>query len=186
MNNEPNTEPIAVITEAPMETKEALIDTNKTDIEPISYSIEDAPEHLEKETPNKKPRSEKQIIAFAKAQEALKAKRILRKQEKDKLPKPKRGRPIKVKKEEEEVEEEVEEDTDEEDVDEEVYITTRRKKRSQKKTKPKPKRRIVYVSESDSSSSSESETDEDEEEQYLQYPSSAPPPMSPFDGLRFL
>ena len=101
MNNEPNTEPITEITEAPMETKEALIDTNETDIEPISYSIEDAPEHLEKETPKKKPRSEKQIIAFAKAQEALKAKRILRKQEKDKLPKPKRGRPIKVKKEEE-------------------------------------------------------------------------------------
>ena len=98
MNNEPNTEPITEITEAPMEIKEALIDTNETDIEPISYSIEDAPEHLEKETPKKKPRSEKQIIAFAKAQEALKAKRILRKQEKDKLPKPKRGRPIKVKK----------------------------------------------------------------------------------------
>ena len=126
MNNEPNTDPITEITEAPMETKEALIDTNKTDIEPVSYSIEDAPEHLEKETPKKKTRSEKQIIAFAKAQEALKAKRILRKQEKDKLPKPKRGRPIKVKKEEEEVEEEVvEEDTDE-DIQEEVFITTRR------------------------------------------------------------
>ena len=47
----------------------------------------------------------------------------------------------------------------------------------------KPKRRIVYVSESES----ESETDSDSDsEQYLQYPSSAPPPMSPFDGLRFL
>ena len=59
MNNEPNTEPITEITEAPMETKEALIDTNETDIEPISRqaSIEDAPEHLEKETPKKKPRS---------------------------------------------------------------------------------------------------------------------------------
>ena len=53
MNNEPNTEPITEITEAPMETKEALIDTNETDIEPISFSIEDAPEHLEKETPKK-------------------------------------------------------------------------------------------------------------------------------------
>ena len=81
MNNEPNTEPITEITEAPMETKEALIDTNETDIEPISYSIEDAPEHLEKETPKKKPRSEKQIIAFRKAKDALKAKRLLKKQE---------------------------------------------------------------------------------------------------------
>ena len=43
MNNEPNTEPITEITEAPMETKEALIDTNETDIEPISFSIEDQP-----------------------------------------------------------------------------------------------------------------------------------------------
>ena len=93
MNNEPNTEPITEITEAPMETKEALIDTNETDIEPISYSIEDAPEHLEKETPKKKPRSEKQIIAFRKAQDALKAKRLLKKQEKASLPKPQRGRP---------------------------------------------------------------------------------------------
>ena len=65
--NEPNTEPITEITEAHMETKEALIDTNETDIEPISFSIEDAPEHLEKETPIKKPKSEKQTIAFAKA-----------------------------------------------------------------------------------------------------------------------
>ena len=167
MNNEPNTEPMTEITEAPMETKEALIDTNDTVIQPISYSIEDQPKEqstveleqdlLEKPAPIKKQRTEKQIQAFRKAQEALKAKRLLRKQEKDKLPKPKRGRPIKVKKKEE-VEEE---DTDEEDIDEEVFITTRRKgssKRSQKKTtKQKPKRRIVYVSESESSSESEEE-----------------------------
>ena len=64
MNNEPNTEPITEITEAPMETKEALIDTNKTDIEPISYSIEDAPEHLEKETPKKKKQEWKTDYSF--------------------------------------------------------------------------------------------------------------------------
>ena len=72
MNNEPNTEPITEITEAPMETKEALIDTNKTDIEPISFSIEDLPNDaeediLEKTTPQKKPRTKKQVEAFAKA-----------------------------------------------------------------------------------------------------------------------
>ena len=183
MNNEPTTEPITDISEASMETSGALIDTNDTVIQPISYSIEDAPEHLEKETPKKNPRSEKQIIAFAKAQEALKAKRILRKQEKDKLPKPKRGRPIKVKKEEKEEEEEeevVEEDTDE-DIQEEVFITTRRpssSKRSKQKQKQKPKRRIVYVSESESSSESE----EEEEEEY----GYAPVDVSPFAGLRFL
>ena len=108
MNNEPNTEPITEITEAPMETKGALIDTNDTEIQPISYSIEDQPKEqstveleqdlLEKPAPIKKQRTEKQIQAFRKAQEALKAKRLLRKQEKAKLPKPKRGRPIKVKK----------------------------------------------------------------------------------------
>ena len=108
MNNEPNAEPITDVSEAPMETKGALIDTNDTEIQPISYSIEDQPKEqstveleqdlLEKPAPIKKQRTEKQIQAFRKAQEALKAKRLLRKQEKDKLPKPKRGRPIKVKK----------------------------------------------------------------------------------------
>ena len=41
--NEPINEPITEITEAPMEAKEALIDTNDTDIQPISRqaSIED-------------------------------------------------------------------------------------------------------------------------------------------------
>ena len=96
MNNEPNTEPITEVTEAPMETKEALIDTNETDIEPISFSIEDQPKDqstvepeqdlLEKPAPIKKQRTEKQIQAFRKAQEALKAKRFLRKQEKESAP----------------------------------------------------------------------------------------------------
>ena len=195
MNNEPNAEPITEITEAPMETKGALIDTNDTEIQPISYSIEDQPKEkstveleqdlLEKPAPIKKQRTEKQIQAFRKAQEALKAKRLLRKQEKDKLPKPKRGRPIKVKKKEE-VEEE---DTDEEDIDEEVYITTRRKgssKRSQKKTtKPKPKRRIVYVSESESSSESEEEEETEEETEEEEY-GYTPVDVSPYAGLRFL
>ena len=188
MNNEPNTEPITEITEAPMETKEALIDTNKTDIQPISFSIEDAPEHLEKETPKKKPRSEKQIIAFQKAQDALKAKRLLRKQEKESAPKPKRGRPPKkilpIEEKEDEDEEEDEEDEDD-DIQEEVYITTRRKGSSKRpKQKPKPKRRIVYVSES--SSSEESESEDEEEEEHRNAWSHTPVNVSPYAGLRFL
>ena len=60
--NEPINEPITEITEAPMEAKEALIDTNDTDIQPISFSIEDLPKEqstieqddiLEKITPTK-------------------------------------------------------------------------------------------------------------------------------------
>ena len=191
MNNEPNTEPITEITEAPMETKEALIDTNETDIQPISFSIEDAPEHLEKETPKKKPRSEKQIIAFQKAQDALKAKRLLRKQEKESAPKPKRGRPPKkilpIEEKEDEDEEEDEEDEEDDDIQEEVYITTRRKGSSKRpKQKPKPKRRIVYVSESESSSSEESESEDEEEEEHRNAWSHAPVNVSPYAGLRFL
>ena len=202
--NEPITESISENTEQKTEGKETLIGSNETDIEPISRqaSIEDLPkgscpgtaaeeeaDHLEKPIPKKKPRTQKQIEAFRKAQEALKTKRLIRKQEKESQPKPKRGRPKKIlptvkKKIEEEEEEDEEEDEDEEDFDEQVFITTRRKSSlASKKPKMKPKRRIVYVSESESESESESDSDS---EQYLQYPSSAPPPMSPFDGLRFL
>ena len=188
MNNEPNTEPITEITEAPMETKEALIDTNKTDIEPISYSIEDAPEHLEKETPKKKPRSEKQIIAFRKAQDALKAKRLLKKQEKASLPKPQRGRP----KKQTPLPVEESESESEEECEEEVFITTTRKDKKKKKKKQKQKkkkkttRRIVYVSESESSSESESETESDNESEPEDGRAYAQPQPQPFDGLRFL
>ena len=190
MNNEPNTEPMTEITEAPMETKEALIGTNETDIEPISFSIEDAPEHLEKETPKKKTRSEKQIIAFAKAQEALKAKRLLKKQEKASLPKPQRGKPKK------QTPPPVEESESEEECEEEVFITTTRKDKKKKKKKKKQKqkkkkkkkttRRIVYVSESESSSESESETESDNESEPEDGRAYAQPQPQPFDGLRFL
>ena len=186
MNNEPNTEPITEITEAPMETKEALIDTNETDIQPISFSIEDAPEHLEKETPKKKPRSEKQIIAFRKAQDALKAKRLLKKQEKASLPKPQRGRPKK------QTPPPVEESESEEECEEEVFITTTRKDKKKKKKKQKQKkkkkttRRIVYVSESESSSESESETESDNESEPEDGRAYSQPQPQPFDGLRFL
>ena len=195
--NEPNTEPITEVTEAPMETKEALIDTNETDIEPISFSIEDQPKDqstvepeqdlLEKPAPIKKQRTEKQIQAFRKAQEALKAKRFLRKQEKESAPKPKRGRPPKkilpIEEKEDEDEEEDEEDEEDDDIQEEVYITTRRKGSSKRpKQKPKPKRRIVYVSESSSSEESESE----DEEEHRNAWSHAPVNVSPYAGLRFL
>ena len=51
--NDPNTETISEITEPPVETKEALIDTNDMDIEPIprQESIEDLP----KEPPHSVP-----------------------------------------------------------------------------------------------------------------------------------
>ena len=204
--NEPNTEPITEITEAPMETKEALIDTNETDIQPISRqaSIEDVPNDaeediLEKTTPQKKPRTKKQVEAFAKAQEALKAKRLLRKQEKDRLPKPKRGRPKKVlpieekKNQQEEVVEEESESESEEECEEEVFITTTRndkkkkkKKKQKQKKKKKTTRRIVYVSESESSSESESETESDNESEPEDGRAYAQPQPQPFDGLRFL
>ena len=71
--NDPNTETISEITDAegrPVERNEALIDTNDTDIEPISYSVEDLPKEqptveleqdlLEKPAPIKKQRTEKQ------------------------------------------------------------------------------------------------------------------------------
>ena len=61
MNNEPITEPMTEIIDPPIESDKALIGTNETDIEPVSFSIEDATEHLEKETPKKTTRSGRSV-----------------------------------------------------------------------------------------------------------------------------
>ena len=173
---------IGEITEAIPDTTEGNDSTHEVLPEPIEpIEIEESLEKI----PEKKPRSPAQVLAFQKAQAALKVKRELRKKELAMKPKPKRGRPIKIKAPAGTIA--VREDTEDEsesETDEQVYITTRRKSsRASKKPKMKPKRRIVYVSESESESESESDSDS---EQYLQYPPSAPPPLSPFDGLRFL
>jgi ribosome-binding ATPase YchF (GTP1/OBG family) len=163
-----------------------------SEVSTIEKELDEEDTQLEKP---RKPRTEAQKTAFAKAQKALKEKRELKKKEAMLNKKP-RGRPPKKKtvddsestminKVNESVMkgEMVIEDEDSSDEEEHIVIKTKTRKAQRKKKPVKRKKKIIYISESESS---ESETESESDEEYINGQPQQQQQFNPWAGIRFV
>ena len=132
------------VTQDPDELQD-LCDDNLQTPAPEPDLAEQLTKDIQRDPPKaKKPRTKKQQEAFAKAQEALRAKRAKAKADKEarKTPKPPKSKPVPR-----EVVYEVEESESESSSEEEV-VYVQRKKPKKRQPKPKKQPRIVYITDS--------------------------------------